>query len=102
MELKEQPNQPAKQPTFLQIVKHPVTYALMVVVSVFWFVLYYIADSKDNQLDREGVLYERIIEEVRKQNKQEISDQIKPIAAKVDTIKEKADSTFKNINDKLP
>lgn len=101
MEQKELQNQPAKQPTFMQIVRHPVTYALMVVVSVFWFVLYYIADSKDSQLDREGKLYERIIEEVRLQNKQEITDQIKPIAEKVDTISQKADSTFRNINKKL-
>lgn len=98
MEQKEQ----QKQPTFLQIVRHPVTYALMVVVSVFWFVLYYIADSKDNQLNREAELYDRIIEEVRKQSKQEIKEQIKPIAEKVDTIKQTADSTFRNINNKLP
>ncbi|HIY74820.1 MAG TPA: hypothetical protein H9825_01040 [Candidatus Sphingobacterium stercorigallinarum] len=102
MERKEQPNQPAKQPTFLQIVKHPVTYALMVVVSVFWFALYYIADSKDSQLDREGQLYERIIEEVRRQNKLEIREQLKPISDKVDTIRQTADSTFRNINEKLP
>lgn len=101
MEQKELQNQPGKQPTFMQIVKHPVTYALMVVVSVFWFVLYYIADSKDSQLDREGKLYERIIEEVRLQNKQEITDQIRPIAEKVDTISQKADSTFRNINEKI-
>ena len=96
---KEQQN--GKQPTFMQIVKHPVTYALMVVVSVFWFVLYYISDSKDSQLEREAKLYDRIIEEVRKQSKQEVTEQIKPIAEKVDTIKQTADSTFKNINDKL-
>ena len=100
-EIKEQQNQPANQPTFMQIVRHPVTYALMVVVSVFWFVLYYIADSKDSQLDREARLYDRIIEEVRKQSKQEITEQITPIAEKVDTIKQKADSTFSNINKRL-
>lgn len=101
MENKELQNKPAKQPTFMQIVRHPVTYALMVVVSFCWFILYYIADSKDSQLDREGKLYERIIEEVRKQSKQEITEQIKPIAEKVDTIKQTADSTFNNINNKL-
>ena len=90
-----------KQPTFLQIVKHPVTYALMVVVSVFWYVLYYIGDSKQEQLDREAKLYERVIEEVRRQVPQEVSSPVKPIADKVDTIKMDADSTFKKINDKL-
>lgn len=86
-------NENQKQPTFLQIVKHPVTYALVIVVSVFWYVLYYVSDSKKEQLDREAKLYEMVIEEVRKQ--------VKPIANKVDTIKMDADSTFKKINDKI-
>jgi len=90
-----------QQPTFMQIVKHPVTYALVIVVSVFWYVLYYIGDSKQEQLDREAKLYNMVIEEVRKQVPKEVSSQVKPIAEKVDTIKRDADSTFKKINEKL-
>ena len=90
-----------QQPTFMQIVKHPVTYALVIVVSVFWYVLYYIGDSKQEQLDREAKLYNMVIEEVRKQVPKEVSSQVKPIAEKVDTIKMDADSTFKKINEKL-
>lgn len=79
--------------TFDQIARHPVTYALIVIVSVFWWTLDYIGDSKKEQLDREAKLYEMVIEEVRKQ--------VQPIAKKVDTIKMDADSTFKKINDRL-
>ncbi|TDS11749.1 hypothetical protein [Sphingobacterium paludis] len=57
---------------------------------------------QDDRLKDKDVLYDRIIGKVRLQNKAEITNQIQPIAEKVDTIKQKADSTFKNINDKLP
>ncbi|MVZ65047.1 hypothetical protein GQF61_04230 [Sphingobacterium sp. DK4209] len=90
-----------QQPTFMQIVKHPITYALLVVVSVFWYVLYYTTDGKDEQMEREAKLYERIIEEVRKQSKQEITDQIEPIAKKVDTISANADSTFNYVKERM-
>lgn len=90
-----------QQPTFMQIVKHPVTYALIIVVSVFWFVLYYTTDGKDEQMKREAKLYERIIEEVRKQSKQEITEQITPIAKKVDTISANADSTFNYVKERM-
>lgn len=90
-----------QQPTFMQIVRHPVTYALIVVVSVFWFVLYYVTGSKDTQIEREAKLYEMVIEEVRKQVPKEVSHQVKPIADKVDTISVTADSTFKKINSRM-
>lgn len=85
----------------MQIVGHPVTYALVIVVSVFWYVLYYVSDSKQEQLDREAHLYKMIIQEVRSQVPQEVSQQIKPIADKVDTISQNADSTFKRINNRM-
>ena len=61
-----------------------------------------VIDLQNDRLNDKDVMYERIIKEVDKRNKQEITEQIKPIAEKVDTISQKADSTFKNINEKLP
>ncbi|WP_293933126.1 hypothetical protein [Sphingobacterium sp. UBA6645] len=94
-------NKENQQPTFMQIVRHPITYALVVVVSVFWYVLYYTTGGKDEQMEREARLYERIIEEVRKQSKEEITEQIKPIAKKVDTISANADSTFNYVKERM-
>ena len=41
------PEQNIPQVTFNQIVKHPVTYALIIVVSVLWFFVYKFGDSAD-------------------------------------------------------
>lgn len=80
-----------QQPSFMQIVRHPVTYALVVVVSVFWFVLYWVTGSKDTQLEREAKLYQMVIEEVRKQVTPAV-DKVNQAATKVDSAAVKVDS----------
>ncbi|MGX1639458.1 hypothetical protein [Sphingobacterium sp. NPDC055431] len=94
---KEQQPQPkgSKQPTFMQIVSHPVTYALMVVVSVFWFVLYWVTDRGDSQNDKmiqmQDRLYQQMIEEVRKQVTPAV-DRVNEAATKVDSAAIRVDS----------
>ena len=53
-------------------------------------------------LDVTEDLQEKRIEELKSMVRSEVGYQVKPIAEKVDTISQKADSTFKNINNKLP
>lgn len=46
-------------------------------------------------------LQEKRIEELKSIVQGEVKQQVKPIAEKVDTIKQTADSTFRNINEKI-
>ncbi|PPK97842.1 hypothetical protein SAMN05444682_1273 [Parapedobacter indicus] len=39
---------PGKQPTFSQIVKHPVSYALYVIVAVFTSLIWWLTTQNDN------------------------------------------------------
>lgn len=84
-----------QQPSFLQIARHPVTYALVTVVSVFWFVLYWVADRGDSQNDKmiemQDRLYKQMIEEVRKQVTPAV-DKVNQAATKVDSAAVKVDS----------
>ncbi len=97
---KEHPNQPAKQPTFMQIVRHPVTYALLVVVSVFWFVLYWVTDRESSQNDKmlemQDRLYQQMIEEVRKQVTPAV-EKVNESATKVDSAAVKVDSVAQQL-----
>ena len=47
-------------------------------------------------------LQEKRIEELKSMVRGEVIQQVQPIAKKVDTIRQTADSTFRNINEKLP
>ncbi len=84
-----------QQPSFMQIVRHPVTYALITVVSVFWFVLYWVTDRGDSQNDKmiemQDRLYKQMIEEVRKQVTPAV-DKVNQAATKVDSAAVKVDS----------
>ncbi|MDH5825778.1 hypothetical protein [Sphingobacterium faecium] len=84
-----------QQPTFLQIVRHPVTYALVVVVSVFWTVLYYVTDRESSQNDKmlemQDRLYKQMIEEVRQQVTPAVN-KVNEAATKVDSAAVKVDS----------
>jgi hypothetical protein len=86
---------PQKQPTFMQIVRHPVTYALVVVVSVFWFVLYYVTDRESSQNDKmlemQDRLYKQMIEEVKQQVTPAVN-KVNEAATKVDSAAVKVDS----------
>ncbi|WP_293942323.1 hypothetical protein [Sphingobacterium sp. UBA7249] len=79
----------------MQIVSHPVTYALMVVVSVFWFVLYWVTDRGDSQnvkmIQSQDGLYRQMIEEVRKHVTPAV-DRINEAATKVDSAAIRVDS----------
>lgn len=87
--------QPNKQPTFMQIVRHPITYAMIVIVSVFWSVFYFIIDrettNNDRMLDMQGKLYQQMIEEVRKQVTPAV-DRVNEAATKVDSAAVRVDS----------
>lgn len=52
-------------------------------------------------LNETSALNEKRVEELKGIVKKEVGSQVKPIADKVDTIKQTADSTFRNINNKL-
>ncbi|MFD2599896.1 hypothetical protein ACFSQ3_13140 [Sphingobacterium corticis] len=103
MKTEEQGNQHGKQPhggdkqkpSFMQVVNHPVTYALITVVSVFWFVLYYVTDRSDkhNQqmTEMQDRLYQQMIEEVRNQVSPAV-DKVTQAAIKVDSAAVKVDS----------
>lgn len=103
MKTEEQGNQQGKQPqggdkqkpSFMQVVNHPVTYALIVVVSVFWYVLYYVTDRSDahtkQMTEMQDKLYKQMIEEVRKQVTPAV-DKVKEAAIKVDSAAVKVDS----------
>lgn len=84
-----------QQPTFMQIVRHPVTYALVVVVSVFWFVLYYVTDRESSQNDKmlemQDRLYKQMIEEVKQQVTPAVN-KVNEAATKVDSAAVKVDS----------
>ncbi|CDT03490.1 hypothetical protein BN1088_1433007 [Sphingobacterium sp. PM2-P1-29] len=91
-----------QQPTFMQIVKHPVTYALFVVVSVFWAVFYLIIDvnkdsresdrkQADRMLEMQDRLYKQMIEEVKQQVTPAVN-KVNEAATKVDSAAVKVDS----------
>lgn len=50
---------------FPQIVKHPVTYALVIIVSLFWGVFYWVTSRADKSDDR---CWEQV-DELRKENR---------------------------------
>ncbi|MGO3807433.1 MAG: hypothetical protein ACTJHT_14145 [Sphingobacterium sp.] len=83
---------------------HQKTLAFCLVVSlivIFW--QRYDNNKLTNRiLNTTEDLQEKRIEELKSMVHGEVSQQVRPIAEKVDTIKQNADSTFKNINEKLP
>lgn len=88
MEVKKEP---AKQPTFMQIVRHPVTYALIVIVTVFNLVFYYIIDLNKDSREEERKLNERMLE-MQGSLYQQMIDEIRPAVNKVTEAATKVDS----------
>ncbi|MBB2951956.1 hypothetical protein [Sphingobacterium sp. JUb56] len=91
-----------KKPTFAQVVNHPVTYALLVIVSVFWAVFYLIIDvnkdsresdrkQADKMLEMQDRLYKQMIEEVKQQVTPAVN-KVNEAATKVDSAAVKVDS----------
>ncbi|MCL7987722.1 hypothetical protein M8998_07210 [Sphingobacterium sp. lm-10] len=91
----KQQDQGKQKPSFMQVVNHPVTYALITIVSVFWYVLYYVTDRSDTHTkqmtEMQDKLYKQMIEEVRKQVTPAV-DKVKEAAIKVDSAAVKVDS----------
>lgn len=84
-----------KQPTFLQIVRHPVTYALVVVVSVFWGVFYFILDVNKDSRKRDREQADKMIEmqdRLYKQMLEEVKSRVEPAVEKVNQAATKVDS----------
>lgn len=80
-----------QKPTFRQVVNHPVTYALIVVVTVFNILFYWIIDFNKDSRETERKLNEKIIEtQDRLYNK--MIEEIRPTIKKVDDAAEKVDS----------
>ncbi|WP_166336740.1 hypothetical protein [Sphingobacterium chungjuense] len=94
----KQQDQGKQKPSFMQIVNHPVTYAMIVIVTVFNLVFYYIIDlNKDSReaerklnekmLEMQGGLYQQMIDEIRP-----AVNKVTEAAIKVDSAAVKVDS----------
>lgn len=90
--------------TKLTVAAHQKTLAFCLVVClivIFW------QRYDNNQLTKKVLtvteeLQEKRIQELKSMIHWEVQNQVQPIAKKVDTIRQTADSTFRNINEKLP
>lgn len=84
-----------QQPTFMQIVRHPVTYALFIVVSVFWAVFYLIIDVNKDSRERDQKQNDKMIEiqdRLYKQMLEEVKNRVEPAVEKVNQAATKVDS----------
>lgn len=95
------PDQNIPPVSFLQIVKHPVSYALIVVVSLMWFFVYKFGDSSDQvnkNCEAEKVELRRELVQVRAEKDQLTTALLikNGIIYKQEQDKKELDSTIRN------
>ncbi|WP_166336182.1 hypothetical protein [Sphingobacterium chungjuense] len=90
MKEQQQPND-AVRPSLAQVANHPVSYAMVVIVTVFNLVFYYIVDLNKDSRDTERQLNEKMLE-LQRGLYQQIIQEIRPAVEKVTEAANKVDS----------
>lgn len=86
-----QTNQNPTPSTFSQIARHPMVYALITIVSVFWHSLDRGEDHTQQMLQMQERLYSQMLEEVRKQVTPAV-EKVNAAAIKMDSAATQVDS----------
>lgn len=87
----QQQNENSSRPSLSQVASHPVSYALIVIVTVFNLVFYYIVDLNKDSRDTERQLNEKMLE-LQSGLYQQIIQEIRPAVEKVTEASNKVDS----------